>query len=260
MLKIFKYSFFDLIRSRWSLIYLLFFAITATSLLYMSNDVGRAIASLMNVIIILCPLIGIMFGIMYYYNSREFVELLLAQPITRKSIILGQYLGLSVSLLLSFVIGLGVPFLFFGILGSVALTNFVVLLLAGALLTFTFVALAFVIAVSNENKIKGFSLAIVLWLFMAVLYDGLFLLSLFIFEDYPLDKFSLLLTMLNPIDLSRILVMLQLDISALLGYTGAVFNKFFGTQLGFLIAVSCGLLWILVPVFAVVRLSKNKDF
>lgn len=260
MFKIFKYSFFDLVRSRWSLIYFLFFAITATALLYISNDVGRAITSLMNIIIILCPLIGTMFGVMYYYNSREFVELLLAQPIKRQSILLGQYLGLTVSLFVSFVLGLSIPFIFYGIVGSASLANFIVLLLAGGLLTFTFVALAFLITIKNENKIKGFSLAIITWLFMAVLYDGLFLLALFIFEDYPLDKFSLIMTVLNPIDLSRILVMLQLDISAMLGYTGAVFNKFFGSSLGFFLALSCALFWIAVPVFSMVRLAKKKDF
>jgi Cu-processing system permease protein len=150
--------------------------------------------------------------------------------------------------------------LFYGILGSTQAVNFLVLVLAGSLLTFTFVAVAFVIALNNENKVKGFGLAIVIWLFMAVLYDGLFLLSLFIFEDYPLDKFSLLMTVLNPIDLSRILITLQLDISALLGYTGAVFNKFFGTSLGFVLSLSCALIWVLAPVFLMVRMSNKKDF
>jgi len=260
MIKIFKYSFYDIIRSRWSIIYFLFFALTASALLYLSNDLAQATISLMNIIIILCPLIGTMFGIMYYYNSREFTELLLAQPIKRQSIFMGQYLGLTISLLLSFILGIGLPFAFYGIFASAELFNFFVLLLAGSLLTFTFVALAFLIAVKNENKIKGFSLAIVLWLFMAVLYDGLFLLSLFIFEDYPLDTFAIGATMLNPIDLSRILIMLQFDISALLGYTGAVFSKFFGNSFGFVLALGCALIWIIGPVFLINRLSKNKDF
>ena len=53
-----------------------------------------------------------------------------------------------------------------------------------------------------------------------------------VFDDYPLDKFALGATIFNPIDLSRILVILKLDISALLGYTGAVFQNFFGTGFG----------------------------
>ena len=260
MMKIFKYSFFDLVRSRWSYIYFIFFMVTALSLLYLSSDMSRTVVSLMNIVLILCPLIGTMFGVMYYYNSREFAELLLAQPIKRSSIFLGQYLGVSASLSLSFLLGLGIPFLFYGVLGSPELTSFLVLLFVGVVLTFIFIALAFVIALKNENKIKGFGIAIVLWLFMAVIYDGLFLLSLFVFEDYPLDKVSIAATLFNPIDLCRILIMLKLDISALLGYTGAVFNKFFGTSQGMIIATLFALIWVLVPSFSLVRIAKSKDF
>ena len=52
----------------------------------------------MNVILLLVPLIATMFGVMYYYNSREFTELLLAQPIPRRHIFIGQYLGIAGSL------------------------------------------------------------------------------------------------------------------------------------------------------------------
>jgi len=258
--KIFKFSFFDLIRSRWSYIYFIFFAVSTTSLLYLSSDLSRAIVSLMNIVLLLCPLIGTMFGVMYYYNSREFTELLLAQPIKRTSIFLGQYLGLAVSLSISFVLGIGIPFLFYGAIASSELMGFLTLIFVGVILTFIFIGLAFIIALKNENRIKGFGLAIVLWLFMAVIYDGLFLLSLFAFEDYPMDKFSLVMILFNPIDLCRILVMLKLDISALLGYTGAVFNKFFGTSLGMAIAMSCAMVWVAVPAFSLVQISKKKDF
>ena len=231
MLKILKYSFYDLIRSRWSYVYFLFYLLLGVVLLFLNNDLSKAVITLMNVIIILVPLIGTIFGVMYYYNSREFTELLLAQPVKRSSIFLGQYFGVATSLSMSLVIGLGMPFVFYGIFNSNAIWDFSLLLVTGAFLTFIFTALAFVIALSNENKIKGFGYAILLWLFMAVIYDGIFLMSLLYFEDYPLDKFSLVATMLNPVDLSRVLILLKLDISALLGYTGAVFQKFFGTVL-----------------------------
>lgn len=38
--------------------------------------------------------------------------------------------------------------------------------------------------------------------FIAVIYDGIFLLLLVLMEDYPLDKFALITSLLNPIDLS----------------------------------------------------------
>ena len=260
MLKILKYSFYDLMRSRWSYVYFLFYLLLGIVLLFLNNDLSKAVITLMNVIIVLVPLIGTIFGVMYYYNSREFTELLLAQPVKRSSIFLGQYFGVATSLSMSLVIGLGMPFVFYGIFNSSVIWDFSLLLVTGAFLTFIFTALAFVIALSNENKIKGFGYAILLWLFMAVIYDGIFLMSLLYFEDYPLDKFSLVATILNPVDLSRVLILLKLDISALLGYTGAVFQKFFGTSFGLLLSSAMLIVWVVVPTFFIWRIAKRKDF
>lgn len=260
MLKILKYSFYDLMRSRWSYVYLAFYLLLGIVLLFLNNDLSKAVITLMNVIIVLVPLIGTIFGVMYYYNSKEFTELLLAQPLKRSSIFLGQYLGVALSLSMSLIIGLGIPFVFYGLFKSNAIWNFSLLLITGTFLTFIFTALAFNIALSNENKIKGFGYAILLWLFLAVIYDGLFLMSLIIFEDYPLDKLSLFGSMLNPIDLSRTLILLKLDISALLGYTGAVFKKFFGTNFGLIVSFAVLIIWVLLPVWRISTKSKKKDF
>lgn len=260
MLKILKYSFYDLMRSRWSYVYLSFYLLLGIVLLFLNNDLSKAVITLMNVIIVLVPLIGTIFGVMYYYNSKEFTELLLAQPLKRSSIFLGQYLGVALSLSMSLIIGLGIPFIFYGLFKSPAIWDFSLLLITGTFLTFIFTALAFNIALSNENKIKGFGYAILLWLFLAIIYDGVFLMSLILFEDYPLDKLSLAGTMLNPIDLSRTLILLKLDISALLGYTGAVFKKFFGTNAGLIISFLMLSLWVILPVTRIVFKAKKKDF
>lgn len=260
MLKILKYSFFDLSRSLWSYVYFLFYLMLGIILLFLNNDLSNAVITLMNVIIILVPLIGTIFGVMYYYDSREFTELLLAQPIKRSSIFIGQYLGVAISLSLSLILGLGIPFAAYGLFESAAIWNFFSLLVSGVFLSFIFTALAFNIALSHENKIKGFGLAILLWLFLAVVYDGIFLLILVYFQEYPLDEFALFASVLNPIDLSRILVLLKLDISALLGYTGAVFKQFFGTSQGMFISFGVLALWVVLPVYRILRVSAKKDF
>ncbi|MDX1349828.1 MAG: ABC transporter permease [Putridiphycobacter sp.] len=260
MLKILKYSFYDLIRSRWSYVYLLFYLLLGCVLLFLNNDLSKAVITIMNVITILVPLIGTVFGVMYYYNSSEFTELLLAQPVKRSSIFIGQYLGVALSLSLSLVIGLGIPFALYGLFQSNDIWDFGLLLVTGTFLTLIFTALAFNIALYNENKIKGFSYSILLWLFMAVIYDGLFLMSLVAFQAYPLESFSIAATMFNPIDLSRILILLKLDISALLGYTGAVFQKFFGTGLGLLASLAALSVWVVLPIMNIRRKSSRKDF
>jgi Cu-processing system permease protein len=247
-------------RSRWSYIYFTFYLLLGIILLFLNNDLSKAVITLMNIIIVLVPLIGTIFGVMYYYNSKEFTELLLAQPLKRSTIFLGQYLGVALSLCMSLILGLGLPFVFYGLFNSNAIWDFSLLLITGAFLTLIFTALAFNIALSNENKIKGFGYAILLWLFLAIIYDGIFLMSLILFEDYPLDKLSLVGTMLNPIDLSRTLILLKLDISALLGYTGAVFKQFFGTNYGLVVSIVMLTTWVILPVLRIVYKSKRKDF
>ena len=237
-----------------------FFLLFTSALFVLGYDVSKVVISLTNVILIFCPLIATMLGVMYYHNSREFIELLLAQPIRRKSIFLGQYLGLALSLSGSLLLGIGIPFIIFGLFGSTEIWNFSILLVVGCLLSFIFSAMAYWIALRNENRLIGFAISIIVWLFFAVIYDGLFLLLLLFYREYPLDTFAIGGSVLNPIDLSKTLILLKLDISALMGFTGAVFNKFFGSMMGMLISLSALLLWVVVPVNAIVRRARRKDF
>ncbi len=260
MLKILKYSFYDLMRSRWSYVYFLFYLALGFVLLFLNNDLSKAVITLMNIIVVLVPLIGTIFGIMYYYNSREFTELLLALPVRRSSIFLGQYFGVAGSLSLSLLLGLGIPFAAYGLFRSGAVWDFGLLLVTGAFLTLIFTALSFNIALANENRIKGFGYAVLLWLLLAVIYDGLFLLSLILLEEYPLDNFSLAATLLNPVDLSRTLILLKLDISALMGYTGAVFKEFFGTHMGLLVSLGALVLWTCLPIWRLAVRCRKQDF
>nr|AWJ66066.1 nitrous oxide reductase maturation transmembrane protein [uncultured bacterium] len=201
-----------------------------------------------------------MLGVIYYYNIQEFLALLLSQPIKRSNVFLGHFLGLVCSLILAILIGIGIPFLIYGVHVSDKVWDFGMLLLIGVLLSFIFSGIAFLIGASNSNRIKGFGFAIVFWLFMAVLYDGIFLLVLVFFHEYPLENTSIVMSMFNPIDLSRTLMMLKLDLAALLGYTGAVFSKLFGTSKGMILALSALMLWATIPIFLILKKTKKKDF
>ncbi len=260
MFKILKYSFKDIFRSKWLLIYFGFFFVATWFLLYFTNDPSKGLVSLLNIILMLIPLMAIVFSTIYFYNAREFTELLLAQPIRRRVIFTGQYLGLSLSMAISFFLGSGIPFLFFGIQNSDSAGSLINMLVMGVLLSFVFSAIAFAISIYNENRIKGFGLAILVWLLMAIIYDGIFIYLMVRFSDYPLEKLAIALSVLNPIDLARINILLQLDISALMGYTGALFNKFFGTSLGMMISLFALLLWTAVPFAFYLRKASRKDF
>ena len=260
MFRILKYSFYDLTRSKWTFVYCAFFALITFGLFSLNTDISKVIITLMNIVLSLVPLIALIFGVIFYYNSREFVELLLAQPIKRSSIFIGQFLGVGFSLSLSLLIGIGVPFLFYGVLGSTEIFNYFTILLNGVLLSFIFSGIGFLTALKFENRIKGFGVAIFTWLFLALIYDGVFILVLSIFRDYPLEKFALAATLFNPIDLSRILILLKLDISALMGYTGAVFQNFLGSGIGIVTATGLLFLWISLPLIGIKTLAARKDF
>ena len=53
------------------------------------------------------PLVSIIFTTIYLYNSSEFIELLLSQPIRRARIWTGLFFGLFFSLALAFIVGAG---------------------------------------------------------------------------------------------------------------------------------------------------------
>ena len=252
--KILKYVIYDVLRSKMIIAYTLLLLLLSTGLFLFGSDDNKTISSILQIVLLIVPLVSIIFSTIHYYNSREFIELLLAQPITRRKIIVGEYFGVSSALALSFIIGVALPIL---LRTNDAAGWF--LIVSGILLTFIFSALAFLASIKSNDKAKGFGLSLVLWFYFTVLYDGIVLFILYYFTDYPLEKPVLLLTALNPIDLARVMILLKLDISALMGYTGALYHKFFGSSLGVIFSLSLMLLWLAAPLYFSIRVFQRKD-
>jgi Cu-processing system permease protein len=129
----------------------------------------------------------------------------------------------------------------------------------GVMLSVIFVAIAMLAAVHTRDKAKGIGVTVFLWLYFSLLFDGIVLFLLFQFSDYPVEKLMVLVSAFNPIDLGRILILLKLDVSALMGYTGAIFRDFFGTKWGLLISFTVLLAWVILPVCWSVRKFNRKD-
>jgi Cu-processing system permease protein len=254
MLKIAKYIILDIIKSKVLLAYtLLLLAISLT--IFMSDaDVTKGLVSITTVILIIVPLVSIVYATTYYFNASEFTELLVSQPISRRNILLGKYIGISSSILVAFIIGVCIPVCLFAF-SATGIT----LMVSGCLLTLSFVSLAFLTSTITRDKAKGIGLALMLWFYFSIIFDGLVLLFLYQFADYPLEKAMIVLTALNPIDLARILILLQLDISALMGYTGALYQQFFGSGAGVVFSLLMQLIWIAVPLLFALKIFKNKD-
>jgi Cu-processing system permease protein len=234
--------------------YTLFLLIASMSLFNMEENSSKAMLSLLNVVLIIVPLISLIFSTIHYYNSYEFIELMLSQPMSRTKILLSEYGSVSFSLLFSFLIGVGVPVLIY----SFDATG-MAMLFTGSALTMIFSSIAFFASVKSRDKARGIGSVLLLWFYFALIYDGLILMILFTFSDYPLEKLTLLLSALNPIDLGRIFIMLKMDISALMGYTGALYKDFFGSGSGIMFTIGIMLLWAIIPLWLTVRAFKRKD-
>jgi Cu-processing system permease protein len=254
------YQLRDVLRSRTLLAYGAFFLLVTEALLRFSGGDARALLSLMSVVLWVVPLVTLIYGTVYLYNAREFTELLLAQPVGRGQLFAGLYLGLTLPLALGVVVGVGAPFVMTGVEEPAQRAALATLLAVAAALTAVFTAIAFCIALRFEDRLKGLGAAIAVWLAASVLYDGLVLLVVSAFADYPLERAVLGLTLANPLDLARVALMLRFDVSALMGYTGAVFQRFFGGAVGTSVVASALAIWIAAPVAAGVRLFRRKDF
>ncbi|MFA5669215.1 MAG: ABC transporter permease subunit [Balneolaceae bacterium] len=260
-LTILKYQWKDLIRAKWLIGYAIVYYLMADALIRFGGAGPKSLLSISNVMLLFVPLISMVYGALHLYQSREFTELLLAQPIKRTSLFWGLYGGIVGPLSLAYLLGVGLPLLINGqITGPNTIDAFLILSL-GFILTILFTALGFAIGLKFfEDRLKGLGFALVSWLFLAILYDGLVLLFVVMLGDYPIEKPMLALALSNPIDLARIIVLLKFDISALMGYTGSIFNRFFGSSMGIFAASGFLFLWLSIPLWRGVRLFIKKDF
>ena len=254
MTRVIKYVFYDILRTRFILIYTLFLLASTVALFQLDSDGSKVILSLMNIALMVVPLVSVVFTTIHFYNSYEFIELMLAQPVNRKVVLMGEYLAVAMSLCFAFTAGVGIPMVVYGA-GNQGFT----LLYSGIMLTLVFVSLAFLSAVLTRDKAKAIGVALLFWFYFSLIYDGLLLWIIYSFGDYPLEKITLALVALNPIDLARILILLKLDISALMGYTGAFYKDFFGSYIGLFFSTALLCVWIVIPTAMALRIFKRKD-
>lgn len=254
MWKVLKYTLLDLARNRFAAAYtaLLF---TISTVVFMLEPVNtKALITLSEVVLALTPLLSLVFTIIWSYDQYEFTVLLAVQPLDRRSITMAQYLAVSGALCCAFLIGAGVPI----IAWAPGATGWM-LLCTGMALTCACSALGLWIAVRQRDRARAVGIGLMTWVFMVLVWDSLLLWIMYSFSDRPIEPLIVPLAALNPIDLSRILIMLKIDLAALLGYTGAVYRDFFGSAGGMIVSFSALTLWVLLPAWAAVRGFRRRD-
>lgn len=244
----------DIVKNKVVIAYTLLLMLFSWSVFGLEETSNKAFLTLLNLLLLIVPLVSSLFTTIYIYNSSEFIELLVSQPIQRSTIWKSLFLSICTVMILSFFLGIGIPLLIF-VEWNLALS----LLVSGSLLSLCFASLAFLAAIVSRDKAKGIGIALIAWLFFALLFDGVVMFLSFQFSDYPIESFMVFFAASNPIDLTRIYNIIQLDTSAMLGYTGAIFKSYFDNGLGRIVALVMMAFWTLLPFWLSLRIFKKKD-
>ncbi|MBL0343120.1 MAG: ABC transporter permease subunit [Bacteroidetes bacterium] len=254
MNRIIKYVILDILKNKTLIAYTLLLSLLTWAVFSLEDNTSKGMLTLLNMILLSVPLVSIMFSTIYIYNSSEFIELLLSQPIKRNKIYISLFIGLSLSMVIAFLLGAGIPILIF-----VPEKAGIMMVFAGCAISLVFVSISFLSSISTRDKSKGIGIALLVWLYFSLLFDGLILFLVFQFSDYPIEKAMIVISAFSPVDLVRILILLQLDVSVMMGYTGAIFKDFFGTTMGLSITFLLMCIWILVPFWVAIRQFNKKD-
>jgi Cu-processing system permease protein len=254
MNRIAKFVFLDIFKNNIIIAYTVLLALLSWTVFSLEDSEHKGILTLLNLIILVVPLVSMLFSTIYIYNSSEFIELLVSQPVKRKQIWISLFTGLSGSLLFAFLIAAVPPLMLFSSFELGAMITAM-----GCLITLIFVSFAFLAAILSRDKAKGIGITIMIWLYLALMFDGLVMFLLFQLSEYPIEKPMVIISATNPLDLARILILLHLDSSAMLGYTGAIFKDYFGSTLGMTISFLILLIWAFLPFYYSLNLFKRKD-
>ena len=252
MNRIAQFIFFDILKNKIMIFYTILLFVISWSALGLDSNPTKTTLSLLNIVLLVVPLVSIIFSTIYVYNSSQFIELLLSQPIARMKIWFNLFLGLSSALVLAFLVGCGIPIAIYSSI-DVGFS----LIIVGVMLSIIFSSLAMLSAILSRDRAKGIGISIFIWMFFGIIYDGILLVASFQFADYPIEGIMASLTAVNPVGLSRIFVLLQLNISDMLGHTGAIFKQIFGTGGGLGISITLLLIWAFFP-FLISLIKFNK--
>ncbi len=81
--------------------------------------------------------------------------MVLTQPVNRRTVYVGMFCGLGASLVAGFILGVGLPYLFFMTISQEQLLSLLLLLTVGSFLTIIFLAISFLLATILDDRGKG---------------------------------------------------------------------------------------------------------
>ncbi len=258
----------DSLRNRWFLLFTAIFSLLALGLSWMGlagirqygvSGFGRTTASLINLVILIVPLMGLTLGAMSLAGEREKGTLiyLLAQPISHLEVLLGKYLGLGIALLTALCIGFGLSGLVLAIYGSTSgVPAFLGLVFLTFLVALLSLGLGLLLSSGLQKSATALGSALFIWLVFVFLGD-LGLLGTSLVLRVPIEMlFSL--SLLNPLQVFKMaaILLLRNNLEAL-GPAGLYAMRTYGNQLmPFLLGIL--VLWSVLPTLLAYPIFKKR--
>ncbi len=257
-------------RNRWVVSFAALFASLTLAVAYFGmvtsgyagfQDFTRTAASLVNVGGFLIPLFALVLGVFSFVTHPEYLELLATQPVSRTRVLLGRYLGLSLTVLGASALGFGLPGVMIAVAaGSEGAQRYLAVIGYLSLLALAFTGIALLVTLLVHRRQIALGIALGVWVFFELAY-GVIMLASTLYLPAKVLKTTLLVGLLgNPVDLARVLSLLQVGGPHLFGPAGATLVKLTGSTA---VATALGLvgllLWVVVPLLVAVRLFKRQN-
>ena len=261
----------DALRNRWFLLYTLAFIGLSLAFSYLAlagagivgfAGFGRTAASLVNLVLLIVPLMGLTIGAqsLAAEQERNTLGYLLAQPISRADVFVGKYLGLMLSLLASLALGFGISGIVLALNGAGAADPgaYVRLVVLAFLLSLTMLSVGFLVSAFTRRASVAVGIGLFLWLAF-VFFGDLGMMGTAIVLKVPIDNLFWA-SLINPLQVFKMAAILTIQTTLdILGPAGIYAVQKYGDVL---MAVFLGALalWIVVPAAAAyVRFATKGD-
>jgi len=257
----------DAVRSRWLTVFALTFAIVALMLAWTQHGAGgmqgfnRTTASLINLCLLLVPLVALILGAGAVAGERDRGTLatLLSQPISSTELLLGKYLGLTLALWSTVLLGFGGAGLLMALVGSVTdITQYGIFIALSGLLASAMLSMGMLISVVSDGRVKALSIAVLAWFVLVLLYQlGAIGIALAISAS---GEGLVLASILNPVESVRILAVLSLEPDLqVLGPMGAYLHLELGTARSIALLIGAIAAWTAAPLAVSALLLHRQD-
>ncbi|MED3661817.1 ABC transporter permease subunit [Ureibacillus sp. FSL K6-8385] len=254
----------QMLRSRWLQLVAVLFIFVFVSIVMIQQlalpDIEgftRQTASFLNLLLFLLPLFTLTIGGMSVAGDVEsgWFSLLKTYPMKIFQYVSGKFVALVGSFIFIVLLALGVVFLLGGLFGGVKVPyEFLVIALC---LIFIFSAIAILLGTLAKNRLHALAISLVVWALLLLLLSYLVMAIGTVVPGHVLQKLTIAILHINPVDWLRFGYFLISGQTAVLGPTYYDLIGFYGSVAGKAVFIVVTILWIVVPLFlATIKLKK----